>query len=276
MSRHLGRDLVAIMPIEVGGMNTLIPLAAAAEMGLPLVDADGMGRAFPEIEMTVFTLAGLPAAPIVVADEKGNLGIFETTTNKTAETLGRTAVVQLGMANAVAQYPMTAGQCAAAAIRGSLSYCLELGRRLGEAAETGLADLLAFAGGRSVFSGTVVDVDRRATDGFTRGTCAIEHAGEPDRVLRLLIQNELLIALDDGEPVVTPPDLICVLDHENTRPITTENLAYGQRVDVIALPAAEQWHREGFTDLVGPRAFGYDLDYVPFTTTEANFQGSVR
>ncbi|WP_028921048.1 DUF917 domain-containing protein [Pseudonocardia acaciae] len=268
LSRYLGRELVAIMPIEVGGMNTLIPVASAAELNLPLINADGMGRAFPEIEMTVFTLAGLAATPITVADEKGNLGIFETVDNKTAEVLGRTAVVQLGMANAVTQYPMTARQCAESAITGSLSYCLRLGGFLASArdggAATALDELLDFAGGRRVFAGKVVDVDRRATDGFTRGHCDIEHFDDPTRTLRLLIQNELLVALDDGRPVVTPPDLICVLDQENAQPITTETLAYGQRVEVVALPAAPRWRRDGFLELVGPAAFGYDIDYVPF------------
>ena len=267
LSRYLGKELAAVMPIEVGGMNTLIPVAVAAEFGIPLINADGMGRAFPEIEMTVFTLAGLPATPITVADEKGNLGIFETVDNRTSELLARTAVVQLGMANAVAQYPMTAQQCVESAIHGSLGYCLELGgvlQRARDGVASALEELLDLAGGRLVFTGKVVDVDRRATTGFTRGTCDIEHFDQPHRVMRLLIQNELLIALDDGTPVVTPPDLICVLDHENALPITAETLAYGQRVDVIALPAAPQWHRDGFLDVVGPRAFGYDLDYVPF------------
>ncbi len=63
MAQYLGADPVALMPIEVGGMNTLIPLATAAELGLPVIDADSMRRAFPQIEMTVFTLAGLKAAP---------------------------------------------------------------------------------------------------------------------------------------------------------------------------------------------------------------------
>ena len=64
-----------------------------------------MRRAFPQIEMTVFTLAGISAAPLAVADEKGNLCIFETTTNQVAETLARGAVIQLGLANAITCYP---------------------------------------------------------------------------------------------------------------------------------------------------------------------------
>jgi len=78
MARYKGQDPVALMAIEAGGMNTLVPLAIAGELGLPVIDADSMRRAFPQIEMTTFTLAGISAAPLAVADEKGNLCIFET------------------------------------------------------------------------------------------------------------------------------------------------------------------------------------------------------
>ena len=107
LATYLGQEPVALMPIEVGGMNTLVPLATAAEMGLPIIDADSMRRAFPEIQMTVFTLAGLKAAPLSIADEKGNMCVFESTTNQIAETLARGAVVSLGLANAISGYPLT-------------------------------------------------------------------------------------------------------------------------------------------------------------------------
>jgi DUF917 family protein len=81
--------------------------------------------------------------------------------------------------------------------------------------------------------------------------------------MRIEIQNELLLAIEDGRPIVTPPDLICMLDHETAEPITTESLAYGQRVRVLALPCAEEWKRGDWLNVVGPSAFGYDVDYVP-------------
>lgn len=266
LSNYLGEKPVAIMPIEVGGMNTLIPVAVAAELGLPLVDADSMRRAFPQLEMTVFTLAGVPAAPMSMADEKGNVVVLATTTNQLAEKLARGTAINLGLANAISCYPMTAGQVAEHGIRGSLTYCTELGRRLAavQRGEAGAYDaFLDFAGARKFFSGKIVDLDRQTTDGFARGTVLIEHFDEPGRRIRVEIQNEYLIAFEDDRPVITSPDLICLLDHENAQPITTETLAYGRRVDVIGLPCAPEWHREGFLDVVGPKAFGYDVDYVP-------------
>ena len=42
---QLGRKLDAIVLSEIGGMNSVIPVAAAAIAGIPLVNVDGMGRA---------------------------------------------------------------------------------------------------------------------------------------------------------------------------------------------------------------------------------------
>ena len=39
------------MSCEIGGGNGLEPLAIGARMGLPVVDADFMGRAFPELQV---------------------------------------------------------------------------------------------------------------------------------------------------------------------------------------------------------------------------------
>ena len=264
LSSYLGREPTAIMPIEVGGCNTLYPLAVATEMGLPVVDADGMRRAFPQIEMTVFTLAGIKASPMTVADEKGNLCVFETNTNRLGETLVRGACMALTMANGFASYSMTVAEVSENAVLGSLTYCTEIGRRLAavQKGEPGAFErFLDFAEGTVIFSGTIIDVERRTTEGFSKGTATIEARDGSGRLMQIAIQNEFLVAFDDGDPVVTVPDLICILDSETATPITTETLGYGQRVNVVALPCAPEWHREGMLEVVGPGAFGFDFDY---------------
>ena len=59
LAGYLGRELTHIACAEAGGVNSLIPVVAAAQLGLPLVDADGMGRAFPELQMVLPTLYGI-------------------------------------------------------------------------------------------------------------------------------------------------------------------------------------------------------------------------
>ena len=267
LAAYLGEEPVALMPIEVGGVNTLVPIATAVELGLPIVDADGMRRAFPQIEMTVFTLHGLMAAPMSIADEKGNMCVFEATTNQTAEALARAAVIQLGLANAISCYPMTVADVRRAGIRGSMTYCTEVGKRLADVkkgTDGAWQELLDYTGADLVFSGKVVDIDRRTTEGFARGTVVLEHLDDTSRTMRVEIQNENLIAFEDGKAVVTVPDLLCLIDNESADPVTTESLAYGQRLNVLAMPCAPEWHRDGMLELVGPRAFGYDVDYVDF------------
>ena len=272
MAKHVGREPVAVMPIEVGGMNTLIPLAIAGELGLPVIDADSMRRAFPQIEMTVFTLHGIPAAPLAVADEKGNLCIFEATTNQIAEELARGAVIRLGMANAISCYPMTVEQVHRYGIQGSMSYCTDLGRHLA-AVQRGehdaYAKFLAFAEARRLFTGKVIDINRRTTSGFARGTVILEDLKDRNSHARIEIQNEYLVAYVNDVPVVTSPDLISLLDHETARPVLTEALRYGQRLDLIGMPCAPEWDQPGMLEVVGPRAFGYDIEYKAFRGAQA-------
>ena len=62
------------MSLEIGGSNGLRPLSLAARRcGLPLVDGDAIGRAFPEVHMVSMNVAGLRPDLIVVADERRNV-----------------------------------------------------------------------------------------------------------------------------------------------------------------------------------------------------------
>ena len=81
--------------------------------------------------------------------------------------------------------------------------------------------------------------------------------------MRVDIQNENLIAFEDGVPLATVPDLITLMDIETGVPMTTESLGFGQRLHVIGMPAHPRWITPDGLALAGPRAFGYDLDYVP-------------
>jgi DUF917 family protein len=64
--------------------------------------------------------------------------------------------------------------------------------------------------------------------------------------------------------LLTTPDLITLLDADTGAPITSETIRYGLRVVAIAIPCAPQWRTAAGLKLVGPRYFGYDVDYRPF------------
>ena len=116
-----------------------------------------------------------------------------------------------------------------------------------------------------IIQGTVVDVERDG-GGLPRGAATVQSAGRDGRRrVRVELQNEYLLALEDGAPCAMVPDLVSVLAADTGVPVLAERLAYGQRVTVIASPAPDVWRSEAALALVGPGAFGYDLDYTPMS-----------
>lgn len=268
----------AVIGWEIGGCNGLFPLVLAAQLGLPYVDVDGMGRAFPRIDQTTYDAAGLPTTPLAITEPSGNRALLDSTG---IEKLARTVMVDFGGWAMMVAKPLRLGDAVKVGVTGSLARAQELGTiwapppsdrhwasAPGEPAPPRVTrtpqERAAASGGFVVTRGKVIEVWRESTGGFPRGTVAVQRLDADDSYVRLEMQGEYLVALADGEPLVTTPDLICCLDAENGRAIAAERMSYGTVIDVVAFPAPPQWVRPRMLGRVDPRAFGYDLDYVPF------------
>jgi DUF917 family protein len=259
-----GRPVAAVMPAEIGGANGLLPIAWAAGMRLPLVDADGMGRAFPEVPQVAMHLAGISPSPAVMTDERGNLVVFQTISGHWMERLERAAAVEFGGAASSTEFSLTAAQAREATVRNSVSQAIRIGEAVASAQGDPVTALVAELGAFLLVTGKVSDVERRTTSGFVRGSVVVEGLGEETgRLIRLELQNENLVALERGKILASVPDLIAVLDSETADAIVTERIRYGQRVSVIAFRCDPIWRTERGIALAGPRAFGYEFDYVP-------------
>ncbi|WP_295842317.1 DUF917 domain-containing protein [uncultured Microbacterium sp.] len=274
LEKHLGRTADATMPIECGGINSMIPLLVAAETGLPVVDADGMGRAFPELSMETFAVYGVHGSPLALAGERGETAIIDTgDDDRQMEWLARGVTIRLGGVSHIAEYAMTGADVRRTAIPRTLSMALALGRGIREAREQhrspfeAIADVLSttlYPHVRELFVGKVTDVERRTTDGFAKGR-AIISALDPDddATLEVAFQNENLVARRDGELVAIVPDLICITDIESAEPITTEGLRYGQRVRVLGISTPDIMRTPGALAAFGPSAFGLADAFEP-------------
>ena len=265
---YTGEKATALISNEIGGSNSVEPLIPAAMAGLPVVDADGMGRAFPEFQMKTFFVYGVPCCPMAVADEKGNSVIIrETITPYWAERLARATTVQMGCVACYAVAPMTAEQVRRTAIPNTLSLARDLGEAVQLAQANGddpLEAILATCPGRVLFSGKVVDLDRRTTAGFARGSVTIDGLDSfGGKRMVIDFQNENLIARLDGTIVCTVPDLICAVATDLGEPVTTELMRYGLRVTILGFPAPALWTTPEGLATAGPGAFGYETDYIP-------------
>lgn len=269
VSQFFGKQIYAFMPIEAGGVNSMLPIAACARLGLPLVDCDGMGRAFPELQMVTFTIGGMSATPMALTDEKGNSVIFETITNKWTEELARAVTMSCGGSVSVSLYPMTGAQMKAYSVKNIVTRSQKLGeaiRTVKDCADdvTPEEHFLQFSEGYKLFKGKIADVLRETRGAFNFGKVVLEGIGEcKGHQAYVEFQNENLTATVDGEILATTPDLICLVDTETFTPVTTDALKYGKRVLVVGLKCFEMWRTPAGIDLVGPRYFGCDTDYIP-------------
>ena len=268
VSQFYGKKIDAFMPIEAGGVNSMLPIAAAARLGLPLVDVDGMGRAFPELQMVTFTIGGMSATPMALTDEKGNSVIFNTVTNKWTEELARAVTMSCGGSVSVSLYPMTGAQMKEYGVKGIVTRSQKLGEAIRTVKDCGdkspEAHFLEFTGGFKLFKGKIADVLRETRGAFNFGKVVLEGIGEDKgRSAFVEFQNENLTATVEGEIVATTPDLICLVDVETFTPVTTDALKYGKRVLVVGLPCYHLWRTPAGLELVGPRYFGVDTDYIP-------------
>lgn len=267
MESYLGRKFRAVMTVEIGGSNAFQPFLVAAASGLAVVDADAMGRAFPEAQMTSFSIADLTNFPLALADVRDNEVIVPRAASwNWMERIRRKVCTEFGSVATTCQAPRTGAEVKNHSIHYTTSRAISLGRevrRARAAHEDPVAATIRMAEGLMLFRGKITDVQRRTTEGFLRGTATLAGLdGDTGSSFEVAFQNEYAIGWRDGQVAVTTPDLICLLDSVSGEAIGTESLRYGQRVSIVALPSPDIHRTPKGLEHVGPRAFGHDVDYV--------------
>ena len=272
LEAFLGRKATHTMPIEAGGMNSTMPLVVGARLDLPVVDADGMGRAFPNLYQETFHVYGVAGTPMAITNEYSDTTIVTTHDNFMMEWLARGITIRMGGCAYIAEYAMDGATAKRTSIGGTLGLCLKIGRAIREAREKHvdpfdrIIHTLAetpYKYGRIIWTGKVVEVYRRTTEGFAKGRALIQDTAGSSELLEVLIQNENLVARSGDRILGIVPDLICILDQETAEPITTEALRYGQRVKVMCVSTPPIMRTPEALQVFGPRAFGIDADFLP-------------
>ncbi|MFK4824924.1 DUF917 domain-containing protein [Paenochrobactrum sp. BZR 588] len=266
MEDYLGKKFRAVMSVEIGGSNALSSFLTGAMLDRPVVNADAMGRAYPEAQMTSFAIGNLPMYPLSLVDVRDNEVIVTKAASwKWMERVSRSVCTEVGSTAATCKAPRTGREVKEWGIHYTVTKATELGRTVINARarhDDPVQAVLDYEGGKLLFRGKVVDVARETTGGFLRGRTLIEGIdADKGSNLELTFQNEWAVAFRDNEPIAMTPDLLCLLDTMSGGAIGTESVRYGQRVSVIALPAPALLTSPAGIAAVGPRAFGYDLDF---------------
>lgn len=281
LEQYTGNTFQAVIPFEAGGVNSTVAYAVAGELGLPVVDVDGMNRAFPELQQTSWAAAGSSAAPLVSVDDRGNVTVIDTKDdNLMAESIARRAAMAYGGISWISNYPLNGKEVKEKSILNSQSIAWEIGKTVYQAREKNenpienvittlkeTRDVQAY----NIFNGKIVDIQRdfggESTKGFSLGKVIMEGIAESKgQQAEIEFQNEWLRVKVDGIVKCLPPDLITILDNETGEPIRTDIMKYGYRGSILLIPAHERMRTKEGLKLFGPSHFGYEEEFVPVET----------
>ncbi|WP_167950823.1 DUF917 family protein [Brevibacterium marinum] len=248
----VGRDIDAIGCIEIGGLNTLISVLVSAHIGVPIVDGDLMGRAFPRIHMTLLSAHGRRSTPLSLVSPSRDVAVLKDGSPRRLEAMLSAIVSSMGGAAALAVYPVLAAELRQIGMGSSLSHCLDIGRAFRRNMHRKTTELTELIGGQLVAEGVVEEVRNGDLSSLTVVNDLRRSAARID------FMDEFLAVTVDGTSVASTPKIIIVVDRTTNRPLRCDEVTRGLSVVVSTLPTIHEWP-EGALSLVGPEAFGMDM-----------------
>ena len=185
--------------------------------------------------------------------------------------MARKICVEYGSVAATCQPPRTGAEVKQWGIHGTTTKAMAIGHAVREAQrrhEDPVAAILSVEPGKLLYKGKVLDVERRATEGFLRGTARFDGMDDwRGSVMTINFQNEWIVAHRDGEADrhVARPDLRAQFGigrggRQRNHPLRPAG--HGDRPAAAAVFLSPR----GLAH-VGPRAFGYDIEFRSVFTT---------
>ncbi len=250
IERFLDRPLWGVVSGEIGGANAFAALIAALECNLKLIDADTLGRAFPTVNISSCALHSIKPTPAVLVDGLLNGAVLDCKETQVLEHFARSLVVPMGSTAAMMLYPMTGRQAKVALIPGSLGSALALGKVLER--DRALP-------GKVVGRGMIIDQMIRIEGGFQKGEILIQE-NDSEQVYIIDVQNEYLVVRRGEEVLSTTPDIISLINQETRTPILSDQIKYGQQVEILVMASPKIWTSQCGLEMTSPRAFGYTFE----------------
>ena len=243
LEQYVKQRFYAVIPVELGGFNTIAAVDVAARRGIPIVDADGAGRSVPEVHLKVYTIDNIPLAPMVVADfhARNVVVVKETQDSKSAERIARVLAAEWKHSAYTARRILTGVQVKTSPILHSLSTSMGIGMLLRKAVEP-IKAVLKETGGFKLFEGKVKKIERKTEAGFTWTRTILEGTYEYNRSkFEVQAKNEILVAYKDKKLVALAPDIIVPVDHETGKCITAEKIEKNETLVILGIPTPQKW-----------------------------------
>ncbi len=243
--KDLGKKIQALIPVEVGGANCLTPMCAANLLKIPILDADLLGRAFPEIQMVSSNLFGVIPQKVYISDPLGNnLEILHCNSYAEIESQARSRAIKYGshaaiMVSAILNFEQTKKVL----ITGTISRAINIG------SQRTLPDLLRAVNGNVSGIGEVVDIDYKLLGGFLCGKITIKSEGD---FFNIFVKNEYLSLQKNGSVLANCPDIITLLNKNSLDPIQSDQISIGNEVVIFTCKGPDIWYSQKGLNLVSP------------------------
>lgn len=267
LEAYTGVKTTVVVPIELAGANTSGPISAGSSLGMMAVDGDYCGRAIPEILQITPYLYDRKWLPVASVDEWDNVCIIKKATNlRVVERIGKLISAGAYGLSGQAGFIMSGKELKETVIAGTLSKSYELGKFIREAQEAHLdhipQKIAEKVGGWVLAEGKRTDFEDEDRIGYYWGTTTIQSdAGDE---YKIWFKNENHVCWKNGEPFVSSPDLICVVDRHTGEPIPNPKMRQAQEVAIIVLPCDERLRQDKIKKVLDPQYFGFeDISYVP-------------
>lgn len=277
---YVGKKFYGSIPIELGGENTAVAMDVAMQFGIRLIDADTAGRAVPEIRQSSYFVKDVPMFPFSVVSKFGEeVLVKEIADYIRAERIIRDLAAMSASVVGVASHPVNGPVLMKSVIPGTISYAGMLGETLRKSSVRGedpVKELLKSGKGYFLFEGVVEsDGEWKEYGGFSTGEHKIRGRNEfKGHSYRIWFRNENLISWRDDKLDVTSPDIITVVDRNTGIPITNPELKEGTNVAVLGFKSDGIWRKGKGLDIMAPRAFGFDIPYIPIEKKYGNLNSA--
>jgi hypothetical protein len=237
-------ELGGLITNENGGTATVNGWFQSAVLDIPVVDAPCNGRAHPTGLMGAMGLEEREGYTTVQAAAGGSRAdgryLELTVSGKLGPCAGlvRQASVRAGGFVAVARNPVKASWAASSGAPGAVRQAIELGHAVLDATDHGghavAGTAAGFLDGEVAAVGSVQEVELATRGGFDVGRVSIgTKSGAP---IELTFWNEFMTCERAGRRLAAFPDLIALVDTEESRAVTTAELQEGMQTAVLVAP----------------------------------------
>lgn len=265
-----GKDVAALVRSEAAGA-TATALLLGADMGIPTLDGGITGRAVPEVQQSIPWINGMASVPTAIITPWGDQIVIKHAIDEyRVEDLSRAIAVASGGDAWITMTPMSGEQLERGILKGNLSEAETYGRTVREAREAGkdpIDAMVKVSGGYKLFEGVVTKAVTKGERGFNWVEAEFEGVEEFEgRKYRVYVKNENIVGWLDEELNAMAPDYIYNLDPdtgESTLGVGYGGYVVGEKVAMIGVKAPAPWRSKKGIELIGPRHFGFDFDYIP-------------